>query len=146
MMTVIESAIAATPDIAGAYMPGLRALGAYSKKIILTDACEGSVDIDAAVAKKYPAANRWDYAIGYKSKIHFVEVHSANTSEVSVVLKKLQWLKDWLNEHAPEMNRHKGNPSFTWVQSGNFKILKSSPQYRLAEQKKFLPVKTLYLN
>ena len=144
-MTVIESAITATQDIAGAYKPGLKALGAYSKKIVLTDHCEGSVDIDAALAKKYPAANRWDYAIGYKSKIYFVEVHSANTSEVSVVLKKLQWLKDWLNEKAPEMNRHKGVPSFTWIQSGNFNILRGSPQYRLAEQKKILPVKTLSL-
>jgi len=87
MMTVIESAIATTPDIAGAYMPGLKALGANSKKIMLTAPCEGSVDIDAAIAKKYPSAYRWDYAFGYQSKIHFVEVHSAHTSEVSVVLK-----------------------------------------------------------
>ncbi len=143
--SVIENAIRATPDIAYAYMPGLKALGSHSKKIVLSSACEGSADIDGAVAKKYPAANRWDYAFGYKGKIHFVEVHSANTGEVSTVLRKLQWLKDWLNEQAPEMNKHKGDPAFCWIQSGNFNILQNSPQYRLAQQKKILPIKNLTL-
>jgi len=92
--SIIKIAIENNPDIATAFAPGLRALGKYSNIVELKDSCDGSVDIDAAVAAKYPSANRWDYAFGYNAKIHFVEVHSANTSEVSVVLKKLQWLKD----------------------------------------------------
>jgi hypothetical protein len=130
---VIQAAIEATPDIANAYQPGLRALGAYSGKVVLSGTCEGSVDIDAAVTTKYPTDSRWDYAIGYKAKIYFVEVHSAQTGEVSFVLKKLKWLKGWLSEHAAEMEKHKGEPAFTWIQSGSFRILKGSPQYRLAE-------------
>lgn len=143
--STIKKAIEATPDIANAYQTGLRAMGKYSVKIDLIGKAEGSVDIDAALTGKHPNANRWDYAFGYNSRIYFVEVHSANTSEVSTVLKKLQWLKDWLNEHAPEMNKHKAQPAFYWLQSGKFNILPNSSQYRLASQKNLLPIPKLVI-
>lgn len=82
----------------------------------------------------------------YKGEVYFVEVHSANTSAVSVVLKKLQWLKDWLYQNAIEVNKlkAKGNPFF-WIQSNGFKILPGSSQYREIIQKGMKPVPKLVL-
>ncbi len=143
-----QQAVAETPDISNCYQNGLQALGTYSNKIDLTDRrlCEGSVDIDSCVLNNYPGQNRWDYAFSYNSEVYFVEVHSANTSEVSTVLRKLQWLKDWLNYHAPEINRlkAKGQP-FYWIQSGKFAIASTSPQYRRVVQEGLRPIPKLSL-
>lgn len=96
-----KEAVEATPEIKNCYQPGLQALGSYSTKIELLNnrECNGSVEIDECVRPNYPTANRWDYVVSYKSAAYFIEVHSAETSEVSVVLTKLQWLKDWLYKY-----------------------------------------------
>ena len=87
-----EQAVKATPDVENGYKTGLGALGQYKNKINATNTrlLNGSVDIDACTTEKYPNANRWDYALAYNQKVYFVEVHSANTSEVSTVKRKLQ--------------------------------------------------------
>lgn len=92
-----KAAIASTPLLKNAYKDGLQALGSYSVKVKPTDTkkCEGSVDIDAAVKSVYPEESRWDYAIGYDGKTYFVEIHSAETSQVTPVLNKYTWLKDF---------------------------------------------------
>ena len=130
-----RSAIEKTPPLAKALKPGLRALGNNSGKIRPSDSsrCEGSVDIDATVKAQYPEDSRWDYALGYGGKTYFVEVHTAKTDEVSSVLKKLQWLKDFLARDAPELNQEP--KSFHWVASGKVAILPNSPQARQLAQK-----------
>jgi hypothetical protein len=104
-----REAVQATQEIENCYHGGLRALGAHSGKIELAHAkqCGGSVNIDDCVQEKYPNDNRWDYAFAYNKRVFFVEVHTASTGEVSTVLRKLGWLKDWLVQHAPEINRLK---------------------------------------
>ena len=84
-----KEAIFATPLLKNAYKNGLQALGNYSNKVRPSDTkkCEGSVDIDAAVKGIYPNDSRWDYAIGYDGTTYFIEVHSAETSQVTPVLK-----------------------------------------------------------
>ena len=122
-----KTAVENTPDIANCYQVGLQALGKYSKKIELDDTmlCSGSVDIDACTKAKYPQSSRWDYALCYKAEVFFVEVHTANSTEVGAVLNKFQWLKDWLNNEAPEINKLKAKSQtpFVWIQSKNFKKL-----------------------
>lgn len=144
-----KEAVIATPEACDCYQQGLQALGNYSKKVELSNArkVEGSVDIDACVSKKYPSANRWDYALGYDAEAYFVEVHSAQTNEVSTVLKKLQWLKDWLNDTATELNqiKVKNRTPYYWVQSGKFDILKTSPQYRQLINAGLMPIPKLKL-
>lgn len=143
-----KAAVIATPEISACFQQGLQALGAYSSKIDLGDnrECNGSVDIDACVRAIYPNANRWDYVFSYKETVYFVEVHSAETNEVSVVYAKLQWLKDWLNTKAPEIVKLKANQNpYYWIQSGRFSILKKSKQYRFAAQKGILPIPKLTL-
>ena len=109
---------------------GLRALGSNSSKVQPTDTskCEGSVDIDSAVKSTYPNDSRWDYAVGYNGKTYFIEVHSAKTDEVKSVLKKLQWLKDFLTKDAPDFDKER--KSFHWVASSGNHILPNSSQAR----------------
>ncbi len=144
-----EKAVLATPEVSDCYQQGLKALGNYSRKVELSDVrkAEGSVDIDTCISALYPHANRWDYSLGYDNEAYFVEVHAAKTIEVSTVLNKLQWLKDWLNDKAPELNNMKAKKRtpFYWIQSGKFDILKTSPQYRRLVNEGLVPIPKLKL-
>jgi hypothetical protein len=147
--TVMEfkAAVEATSDIKNCYQPGLKGLGSYRTKLSLGNSslCDGSVDIDECVKGKYPNANRWDYCFGYNNEAYFVEVHSANTSEVSTMLNKLQWLKDWLNSSAPELNKIKARPPYYWIMSGKYAILPNSRQARQIATVGLKPISKLSL-
>jgi len=125
-----QSAIENTTLLKDHLKNGLQALGSNSSKVKPTDTrkCEGSVNIDNAVERKFPSSNRWDYAVGYNSKTYFIEVHPADTSEVKTVLEKLAWLKSFMIENAPELNKEPR--SFHWISSGGVHILPNSPQAR----------------
>ena len=142
-----QQAIKATPDVANGYQTGLGALGQYSKKISATNPrlLNGSIDIDACTTAKYPNENRWDYALAYSQKVYFVEVHSASTSQVSVVFRKLQWLKDWLNSEAPEINKLKAQQPYYWIMTNNNRILRGSSQARQISQAGLNPISQLNL-
>jgi len=142
-----KTAVEATPEIKDCYQIGLRAFGSYSAKVTLSNSslATGSVDIDECVKSKYPQLNRWDYCFGYNNKAYFVEVHSANTSEVSTMLLKLQWLKDWLISSAPALNAIKADQPYYWVMSGRYDILPNSPQARRIAQKGLKPIARLAL-
>lgn len=128
---VFQAAVLATPDVASGYCKGLQAMKGNSSMLRVSDnrCLMGSVDIDDSTKNLYPHDARWDYAVGYKDKAYFVEVHPANTSNVVEMLHKVNWLETWLKEKATELaNIREGN--FYWVPSGRVAILKSSPQYR----------------
>jgi hypothetical protein len=94
----------------------------------------GSAAIDDDCRRAYPKDHRWDYVIGYeranKAISYFVEVHSAETSEVSTVDKKLRWLRDFLLQ-APQKKLAALDPEYHWVASGRINIPKHVPQYRI---------------
>lgn len=95
------------------------------------------------VKDKYPEEARWDYVIGYGQHAYFVEVHSAETSEVKMVLAKLGWLRNWLKTQAPELAKMKSSVNtFVWIPSGRVNILPSSPQAMRLNQSglKLMPV------
>ncbi|MDX2257094.1 MAG: hypothetical protein NW214_16405 [Pseudanabaenaceae cyanobacterium bins.39] len=149
---IFKSAIEATPLLKDAYKEGLQALGNYSKKVTPSDTkkCEGSVDIDFAVknvevnsVKPYAQACRWDYAIGYDGKVYFIEVHSAETSQVTQVLRKHTWLKDFLVAQAPELN--KLDKQFYWISSKGNDIVKRSSEARQLAQSGITLVRQLNL-
>lgn len=105
--------------LACAIQPGLQALGANSKRIQLVSPAKAteSVDLDAALtAAKVPGA-KWDYGIGIargqRHEVVWVEVHTATSSEVDTVLKKLAALRQWLQSHAPHCTTVPC--SFHWV-------------------------------
>lgn len=144
-----QVAVEKTPDISSAYCKGLQALSSVeASKIIVTDKrlLDGSVDIDKAVKALYIDDNRWDYAIGYNSKICFIEVHPAITSEVETMKKKLLWLKLWLRSKAPEMNQcPHTSPAYVWIQSGKGAILPGSRQAKSLSLIGLTPVPILRL-
>ena len=77
---------------------------------------DGSLNIDKETKLLYPNDPRWDYAVGYDGKVFFVEVHPANTSNISEMAKKKEWLKKWLISKAPLLNAlPSGHPRFLWV-------------------------------
>ena len=126
-----QIAVENTPDVKNGFRAGLQAVkNSDRNKVDATDSrkIQGSLDIDGQVMEIYPDDNRWDYALSYDDKIYFFEVHPASTSEVDAVIKKLGWLKNWLKNKAPEINKlQKGNQPYTWVQSGSYSILPSGP-------------------
>jgi hypothetical protein len=144
-----KQAVEETEEIKNGYQNGLKALGNYSNKVEFGDTkkCEGSVAIDDCTESLYPQENRWDYVFGYKGEAYFVEVHSAHTSEVSVILKKLQWLKNWLNSKAPEIKKLQAkDKAFIWIQTNGNHILPKSSQNRLLAEKGLKPVSKLILD
>lgn len=143
-----QTAVLNTPQIKNCYQTGLRALGKHSKYVSASDVTklQGSVDIDACLAgqKLYPQDNRWDYALGFDNTVHFIEVHSTHTGEVGTVENKLNWLKGWLLEKAPDL--HKLSKKFHWIASGgNNKILPGSSQARRIAKAGLKPINKLVL-
>jgi hypothetical protein len=144
-----KNAVLATPEVKDCFQQGLKAMGRNSNKVILSDTrkVDGSLDVDTCVSRLYPNENRWDYVLGYNGKAYFIEIHPAQTSEVNTVLQKFKWLKDWLNSKAPEINKikAKNRTPYYWIQSGRFKILKKSRQYRQLVEEGVIPIPILKL-
>ena len=139
-----KEAVEATPEVITGYREGLEAFGEYKSKIKVPEPnkIDGSLDIDATTVKLYPDDNRWDYALCYDSEVFYIEVHSATTSEVSRMIKKLQWLKTWLATKAQEINKltTKTKQPYYWIQSSKCDIPKHMPQYKIVVQNKILPM------
>ena len=140
-----KEAVQQTPQVGNAYQTGLMAIGSFSNKVVVPDnrLLGGSVDIDSATRDLYPNENRWDYVFDYNGEVFFIEVHTANTSETTTVLKKLQWLKLWLQEKAPKIDKLKSKtmPPYYWVQSKQYALPTHTPQYRRAMSAKLIPIK-----
>lgn len=115
------------------YKRGLKAMGGYSQKIKTTNPrlINGSVFLEECLANNYHHANFWDYMVSYNSKIYFVEVHPAETGNISEMIKKVKWLKDWLNNSGVQFKHMKSNNyPYRWVASGRVNIVKNSSQGR----------------
>lgn len=145
-----KQAVLSTIEVQHCYCEGKQAIkNEEREKVELTDPrqCGGSLFIDQCLVdqKMYPGENRWDYAIDYKREVFFFEVHTASSGEVSTVLRKLQWLKDWLNQKAPEINSLKSKSAYFWVQSNGYHILPNSSFERLVVQKGLKPIPKLVL-
>lgn len=152
-----RKAITATPPpTCNAYLPGLQALAANHRHRVScpnTRSLTGSIDLDAALAAREPNASRWDYGIGYRhgQREHavWVEIHGAQTNKVGDVLKKLRWLKDWLEgpgEPLLGLTNDRGPlPAFVWIASGQIRLPPTSRHARQAAQAGIFPRKLLRL-
>ena len=133
------------PPVNGAYRPGKQALENRHRNLVTcedTRRLTGSIDLDSALARqpRYASAARWDYGLGYRppaarrEQAVWIEVHSATTGEVSAVLRKLQWLRDWLNDGAGRLKRMTDRADsdirFVWIASNGDHIPRNSPQAR----------------
>jgi hypothetical protein len=143
-LTFSDAVAAAPPPVAAALRKSKQALSrAHRAQVMCKDEARwtGSIELDEALKKEpeQATANRWDYGLGYKNpdgleSALWVEVHSAETGEVSTVIKKLNWLKGYLPANCPELwaltLKTPENLRFVWVASGRFAILPNSPQMR----------------
>jgi hypothetical protein len=96
----------------------------------------GGAAIDDDCQPAHPNAHRWDYVVGYerskRAVAYFIEVHSAETSEVSRIAKKLEWLRQFLRQEAQEKLARLSS-EFHWVASGRINIPRHVPQFRYLE-------------
>ena len=145
-MTFKEAVEAAQHPVNGAYCPGKQAMEKKHRCLVTcvdSTRFTGSIDLDTALRHHRPGDNRWDYGLGYKpangsEQAIWVEVHSAITSEVSKVLRKLQWLKDWLNENAEQLRqlseRADKDIRYVWIASSGVQIPKHLRQAKRLAQ------------
>ena len=143
-MTFEEAVWAAPRPVSGAYCPGTQALEKGHRNCVTCDdpgRLTGSIDLDSALKREpgHAGAPRWDYGLGYKppkgsEQAVWIEVHPATTKEVSKVLRKLRWLRDWLNGEAEQLSRLTDRADarirFVWIASAGVKIPRNSPQAR----------------
>lgn len=104
-----KSAVKETPDIADSYKAGIGAIkGSDRDKIKFTD-------------------NRL-----------YIEIHPVSPGEAKVVINKLEWLKKWLKESAPKLDKiDKHHPAYYWVATkAGFNLLKTSKEYKAIRLKK----------
>ncbi|TVQ96657.1 MAG: hypothetical protein EA398_15710 [Deltaproteobacteria bacterium] len=152
-MTTFREVVKEVPSIADAFEPGLRALHARDRARILAPEprrLRGSVDLDEALRVDRPGENRWDYIIGLSAgeaeRAIFVEVHPASTSDVATMLRKLQWLKEWLRGEGAALRALRDSRPYRWVASGKVVIRPGTPQARrLASSGLAFPVRELEL-
>lgn len=125
-----KAAINSTVEVKDGYCKGLCALKRVDRsKVSCSDTTklDGSLDIDTKVKALYPNSDRWDYAISYSGKVCYCEVHPAETSEVTKMIRKLIWLKLWLKAKAPSINKLPAyTPKYVWVSSGRVNVLPTS--------------------
>ncbi len=132
-----REAVEATPHLENAWEPGLRALRAEDRPHVQaedTRRLRGSADVDKALQPTQPQEHRWDFAIAYQHSnrqdecLYWVEVHTASDSQVSVVLDKLKWLKDWLAGDGQILDEFERE--FIWISSGATAFTPASKQRR----------------
>jgi hypothetical protein len=139
-----KESVEETPNLEGKWMAGLGALRAQDKARIdpentSTTYLRGSVDIDTAWTALDPGGNRWDFAIGCQHQnrsdefIYWVETHTGADDQIAVMLRKLNWLKTWLNGAGIKLAKF--DRLFVWVPSGVTSFSQGSTQVRkLADQ------------
>lgn len=130
-----EIAVRKTRYLENAYKNGLKALRAEDRIHIdaeNTRQLRGSVDIDTANRTADPSGNRWDFGIAYRHSnrdadvVYWVKTHTASDSQVSVVLKKADWLLQWFKGHGKYLATFEKD--ILWVSSGRTTFTLSSPQ------------------
>lgn len=136
-----RNAVQESPDLRGAWRPGLGALGTDSRHVAANDprTIAGNVHIEECLKKSRKTERRWDYAVGHKPSnrgtevVYWIEVHPAYDHEIKVVKEKLNSLHKWLRTSAPRLNEM--DSDFVWVASGDTSFTKGSKQVRrLAEE------------
>lgn len=137
-----QKAVRETPHLQNAWKNGLSALRAKDKPHIAPQdprLLKGSANVDSALQAQHPHAHRWDFAIGFRHSnwqqdfVYWVEVHTAESGEVNVVLDKLSWLRDWLAADGKLLNQFKRD--FIWVSSGATSFTPGDPRLkRIAER------------
>jgi hypothetical protein len=148
-MTFEDAVGAAVAPIFDAFHAGKQALKGEHRDLVKCRNARrftGSIDLEAALMSSPPREqiNPWDYGLGFRENdgreaAIWIEVHPASTSEVTTILKKLEWLRNWLRNEAPELHamsrRSSGESCFLWLATpAGVHIRSGSPQARRLQQ------------
>lgn len=129
-MSAFQYAIENTPEVKNGYYSGIKAVKSIERPKInpsQPDLLDGSLDIDTCTQNLYPNDTRWDYAISYKGKVCFFEIHPAYEKEIKKMESKIQWLRTWLKNKAPKIaSLPRVDKPFCWVPSGKTGFLSMS--------------------
>ncbi len=133
-------AVLSIPEIAECLRNGLQALERQDKNRIKVNSprdLKGSVYIDKCLEKLYPNEPRWDYVLGYREGIYYVEVHPAdNTRKVREIIAKLEWLKRWLRLSAKNLEDLTVKRTYHWISTGKTASSLKRGKYRQILAKK----------
>lgn len=97
-------------------LAGLKDVDRNRIAVAIRNKFQDSLDLDAALLTDHQGEHRWDYLLSYQETwVVAVEVHSANTSEVSVLIQKKKAAKRQLQAHM----RPTGHiAKWIWISSG----------------------------
>jgi hypothetical protein len=113
----------------GAFLSRDRSLIAVSERPKIGD----SLDLDEALRKGFPNANRWDYVFSVPGvgKLIALEPHNAKDSEISVLIAKKKHASTQLRLH---LRIKYGVSAWLWVSHGrtSFSRMEQAPR-RLAQ-------------
>jgi hypothetical protein len=134
-----RKAVNATEELSDAYRPGIRALAEADRKRIecaQPQRLRGSVNLETSLRDQHPDDPIWDYGIGWSISTRvdcavWIEVHPASSGHVGAVIKKVKWLKDWLQTSAPALSGlTRGIDGYVWIASGRVLLQRTSRQAR----------------
>lgn len=106
--------------LSAAIKPGIQAIPSINRSCVddtLRSEFADSIDLDEATREQHPNDKRWDYLLGHRdfAKVVALETHSAETSEVSVVIQKRAASLVHLRAHLVDGHRV---AAWYWVASG----------------------------
>ena len=107
-------------SLAAAIRSGIQAIPSEKRQYIeesLRPGFSDSLDLDEATRAQYPEDARWDYLLGHTDSAHVValEAHSAQTSQVSLVIRKRAASRRHLQDHLADGHQV---AAWYWVASG----------------------------
>ncbi len=132
-----RQAVEQTPHLENSWRDGLQALRAQDKPHVVPEnprKLTGIGDVDTALRPLQPNANRWDFAIGYQHTnrnrefIYWVETHTGSDSQISKVLRKLEWLYDWLRGDGRTLAAFERE--IVWIASGPTSFTQGATQVK----------------
>jgi len=137
-----RQAVEQTPNLENSWRAGLQALRAEDKPRVVPEdprKLTGSADVDTALRRAQPNANRWDFAIGYqhanrtKEFIYWIETHTGSDSQISKVLGKLDWLYGWLRGDGRRLAVFERE--IVWIASGPTSFTQRATQVKILATK-----------
>ncbi|MGH7599836.1 MAG: hypothetical protein ACREOI_26065 [bacterium] len=134
--TSFKQAVLGIPELAHALRDGLKALAKNDRQRISCNdsrAIIGSINLEESLHFRHPNEPLWDYGIGLRvinsaDNVKWIEVHPASSTHVDELLKKLHWLRNWLQNSAPKLDALPCE--FVWIASGKVHLQKGSPQMK----------------
>jgi hypothetical protein len=136
------NAVGACLPLRDHYRAGLGALGGDRRRVTIEDTrrISGSVNVEQAQLQTSNEDHTWDYGVGIAAGTDdfaiWIEVHSADSLHVELVLYKLQSLIVLLRDHAPELNALPTR--FVWLATGAVYISPNSNERRRLNSKGLL--------